>query len=453
MKMRKKAAGFLRIAAVSVLLLCLAACSEEKNGGEALPSPTENVTPAAEPSDAAQPTEEPEPTKEPELTEDEKYWNEVLASFADSEYDLTSALTGESLQDLCSDYFLLGAAMYGGSYESFAIHSKEYMAVLEKHFGSTTATNLMKPSNLLSQSQSQKNAAGGNPEPAVDFSKIEETLAWCMEHGVKMRGHTLVWHNQVPDWFFREGYENGGAYVDRETMLERLDSYIRQVLSFCQDNYPGVVYCWDVVNEAVDPEKGDPNTNFSCRTEGGDGANLWYTVIGPDYVEQAFRIARKYAAEGVSLIYNDYNVVDAQKCNYIYNLCKDLADKGLIDGIGLQGYWGIGWPSLGTISTTIRKLAELGLEIQITELSISADEATEEGFEQQAKRYAAIFELLQRLDTDGGGPANITGVTMFGLMDGYMLIENDTNTSRWFDTNLQPKPVVDKVRAIFKIYY
>lgn len=449
MRKRKKAAGFLKIAAVSVLMLCLTACSEEKNGGEELPSPTESVTPAAEPTEELQPT----PTPEPELTEDEKYWNEVLASFADSKYDLTSALTGESLQDLCSDYFLLGAAMSGGSYKNFAIHSKEFMAVLEKHFGSTTATNLMKPSYMLSQPQSQKNAAGGNPEPVVDFSNIDGTLTWCMEHGVKMRGHTLVWHNQVPDWFFREGYENDGAYVDRDTMIARLDSYIRQMLTYCQENYPGVVYCWDVVNEAVDPEKGDPNTNFSCRMEGGDGPNLWYTVIGPDYVEQAFRSARKYAAEGVSLIYNDYNVVDVKKCNYIYNLCKDLADKGLIDGIGLQGYWDIGWPSIGTISSTIRKLAELGLEIQITELSIDAKEPTEEGFEQQAKRYAAIFEQLQRLDTEGGGPANITSVTMFGLMDGFMFNENDTNTSRWFDTNLQPKPVVDRVRAIFKIYY
>lgn len=450
---RRKKAGFWGLVAAVVLLLCLAACSNEKQGEETGGVPTESLTAAPQPSGEPEPTDSPQPTKEPELTEEEKYWNEVLASFADSEYDLTDALTGESLQELCGDYFLLGAAMTGAGYENLAIHSKEYMAVLEKHFGSTTATNLMKPCHMLNQPQSQKNAAAGNPEPAVDFGKIESTLAWCMEHGVKMRGHTLVWHTQVPDWFFREGYENDGAFVDRETMLARLDSYIRQVLSYCQDNYPGVVYCWDVVNEAVDPENGDPDTDFFCRTESADGPNLWYTIIGSDYVEQAFRIARKYAAEGVSLIYNDYSVVDAKKCQYIYNLCKDLADKELIDGIGLQGYWGIGWPSLGTIDSTIRKLAELGLEIQITELSIDAEEATEEGFEQQAKRYAAIFERLQRLDTEGGGPANITSVTLFGLMDGYVFYDNDESTSRWFDTNFQPKPVVDRVRAIFKIYY
>ncbi len=447
--MRRKKAGFWRLTAAVVLLLCLVACSKEKQGGETESVLTEAVTSSPQPSEEPTPTATPSPTKEPELTEEEKYWNDVLASFADSKYDLTAALTGESLQSLCEDYFLLGAAMTGASYQNFAIHSAEYMAVLEKHFGSTTATNLMKPVHLLDQAQSQDNAQAGNPEPAVDFSGVDETLAWCAEHGVKMRGHTLVWHNQVPDWFFREGYKNDGEYVSRETMLVRLESYIRQVLSYCQENYPDVVYCWDVVNEAVDPESGDPSTDFACRTQGADGPNLWHKIIGTDYVEEAFRFARKYAAEGVSLFYNDYSVVDTEKCQYIYNLCASLKEDGLIDGIGLQGYWNNGWPSMGTLDYTIRKLAELELEIQITELSIEA----EEGDERQAKRYAEIFQKLQRLDTDGGGPANITCVTLFGLMDGYVFYENDESTSRWFDTNFQPKPVVDQVRAIFKIYY
>lgn len=443
--------GLRRILLVAIMLLSLTACSEQEEAGKGTPTPTENATPTTEATKAPTATATATPTPTP--TEDDLYWNEVLASFEDSPFDLTAALTSESLQDMCSDYFLLGAAMSGGSYNEFAINCKEYLAVLEKHFGSTTATNMMKPSYFLNQAKSQANVAAGNAEPVVEYHKIEEALQWCMDHGVKMRGHTLVWHNQVPDWFFREGYASDGEYVDRDTMIARLDSYIRQVMTYCQDNFPGVVYCWDVVNEAVDPESGDPNTNFYCRTEGGNGPNLWYEVIGTDYVEQAFRIARKYADEGVSLFYNDYNVTDTKKRKGIYNLCKDLGDKGLIDGIGLQGYWGISWPSISTIDVTIRNLAELGLEIQITELTIEVEETTEAGYAQQAKRYADIFERLQRLDTNGGGPANITCVTMFGLMDGYVLHKNDTNTSRWFDKDFQPKPVVEKVRNVFTIYY
>lgn len=430
----------------------------EEPKATATPEPAQTEAPQATATPEPVPTEMPTPTAPPtsvpgDLAQDAKDWEARLQEFSDSAYDLTVPLTMESLQEQCEDYFLLGAAMSGGSYSTFAIHSEEFLAVLEKHFGSTTATNLMKPSYFLNQSASKKNYAAGNPEPAVDFSKIEETLEWCMDSGVKMRGHTLVWHNQTPDWFFRDGYTSDGEYVDRETMIVRLDSYIGQVMTYCQENYPGVVYCWDVVNEAVDPEKGDATTNFYCRKESGSGENKWYLTIGPDYVEQAFRSARKYADEDVKLFYNDYSVVDAKKRQYIYNLCKDLADQGLIDGIGLQGYWGTGWPSLSTIESTIRKLSELGVEIQLTELTIEAEPVNEIGYAAQAKRYADIFKLLQRLDTEGGGPANITAVTMFGLMDGYMYNQNDTNTSRWFDKNLQPKPVVEAVMEVFKEYY
>lgn len=80
---------------------------------------------------------------------------------------------------------------------------------------------------------------------------------------MRMRGHTLVWHTQAPEWFFREGYEENEPYVDKETMLMRMESYIAQLMTHVQDEYPGVVYCWDVVNEAVDPDRGI-RTAISC---------------------------------------------------------------------------------------------------------------------------------------------------------------------------------------------
>ena len=169
-------------------------------------------------------------------------------------------------------------------------------------------------------------------------------------------------------------------------------------MRYCQENFPGVVFCWDVVNEAVDPDKGDPDSFYRCRMESDEGPNLWYQVVGDDYVEQAFRIARKHAAEDVALFYNDFNTYDTRKRDCIYNLCKALADEGLIDGIGMQAYWSTGFPSVAIIETTIKKFAELGLEIQITEMSISIDEATEEEFEKQAKRYSSIFYMLSYLD-------------------------------------------------------
>lgn len=144
--------------------------------------------------------------------------------------------------------------------------NEEYMALVNKHFNSCTLTNLMKPSYMLDQKGCMENAAAGNEEPVLTFGGVDEILHWCVDNGVQMRGHTLVWHTQTPDWFFREGYKADGEYVSRETMLVRLDSYIKQMLTYCQENYPGAIYCWDVVNEAVD-EAGVPK----CQKVRGRG--------------------------------------------------------------------------------------------------------------------------------------------------------------------------------------
>ena len=156
-----------------------------------------------------------------------------------------------SLKDLCGDYFSLGVGINGSTLENLTTYDEEYMALVKQHFNSVTMSNLMKSCYILQQKESQESPDG---MPVLDFTSIDDTLQWCMDNGVKMRGHTLVWHTQAPGWFFREGYKDDGAYVDKETMLARMESYIRQLLEHVQENYPGVIYCWDVVNEAVDPD-------------------------------------------------------------------------------------------------------------------------------------------------------------------------------------------------------
>ncbi len=399
------------------------------------------------------PGDEAEQSGAPEesLSEEDLYWREVLETFEGSKYDLTKALTEPALKDLCNGYFSLGVGINGSTLENQTLNVPEYMAVAKKHFNSCTMTNLMKSCYILDQAGSKQSIKDGDGSPVLSFATIDPTLKWCQENGMQMRGHTLVWHAQAPDWFFREGYDDKGAYVDKETMLFRLESYIAQLMTHVQENYPGVVYCWDVVNEAVDPDKGDQDSAFLCRTENNGEPNPWYITIGEDYVEMAFTYARKYAAEGVKLFYNDFNTYDTVKRNAIYTLCESLKEKGLIDGIGMQGYWGVDYPSIGTLEGTINRYAELGLEIHITELSVGVDEETEESFKEQARRYGMIFMSLRGLDTEGGGNANITNVTFFGLIDHYR--PGDTTNSRLFDSEYQPKPAFENVRNMFNAIY
>lgn len=366
----------------------------------------------------------------------------------ESESNDTQAAEITSLKDGCAKYFSLGVGINGSTLDNLTTYDPEYMALVKEHFNSVTMTNLMKSAYILRQKESRESADGS---PVLSYECIDDTLQWCMDNGVKMRGHTLVWHTQTPAWFFKEGYEDSGALVDKETMLFRMESYIKQMLEHVQTNYPGVIYCWDVVNEAVDPNEGDPDSFFHCRMKNGEESNYWYDTIGEGYVEAAFTYARRYADQDVKLFYNDFNTYENAKRNYIFALCESLRDKGLIDGIGMQGYWGIDYPSMSSINATIIYYATLGLEIQITELSVGVDEETEEFFEKQGKRYAEIFLSLKGLDTEGGGSADITNVTLFGLKDHY--VDADKTNARLFDKDNQPKPAYDKVMNIFKRFY
>jgi endo-1,4-beta-xylanase len=367
-----------------------------------------------------------------------------------SNFDLTRALSGPRMQDAFSDYFSLGVAINGYSISNASINSHEMAAITAYHFNSVSYSNLMKPENLLDAPASRRNAqAGDEAGVAIRFDDAIPGLEFASANGLGMRGHVLVWHTQTPDWFFREGFSSGGDLVDREIMIARLESYIRQVLEFTNENYPGVIYAWDVVNEAVTTARGqfDNSTGWHTRSHWGDTdnqrENMWYSTIGPEYVELAFTFARQYAEPGVMLYYNDYNTFQNDKTQAIVALLTELVEKDLVDGMGMQSAFGLGWPSsLRSGSNSVRQAlaaySALGVEIQMTELTVRV--GSPDYFEEQAERYREFFDVVLEMHQANGGPANITNVTFFGLMDNYHLYNNFEQYYWLFDYMLQPKP-------------
>lgn len=367
---------------------------------------------------------------------------------------------GPALKDLYADYFMMGAAINGSDKTTAAIRHEGMAAVLKKHYNSTTLSNLMKPVYLLDE-KANKKAGKADPDTTdvkVSFDSCEESLEFCRDNGIRMRGHTLVWHNQTPEWFFKKGYDESGDYVSKAVMAKRMENYIKGVLTYCQEKYPGVVYCWDVVNECVDDNgaSADASDGWNCRTSFNGGDNYWYAVMGTDYVYKAFEYARKYAAEDVKLIYNDYNVFQPEKRDNIYALVSKLKDKGLIDGIGLQPTVNLYYPSElsgesgDSFETCLNKYAELGLEIQVTELNFLIDEEhgtrDEASLTRQADRYQEMFELLKKMDTASGGPCNITSVTVFGICDDYPLYDDHVQCLYLWDKECRPKEAFYRIR-------
>ncbi|MEC1523638.1 endo-1,4-beta-xylanase [Neobacillus niacini] len=317
-----------------------------------------------------------------------------------------------SLSKVYEASFHIGAAVNVRTIES----QKD---LLRKHFNSITAENDMKFIEIQPV------------EGQFTFEKADQLAAFAKENGMKMRGHTLVWHNQTPEWVF-EG-------ADRETLLQRMKEHITAVMN----RYKGTIFCWDVVNEAVTDE--GPELLRSTK---------WLEIIGEDYIEKAFEFAHEADPDAL-LFYNDYNESNPEKREKIYKLVKSLVDKGVpIHGVGLQAHWNLVNPRLEDIRIAIERYASLGLKLHLTELDVSVfnfedkrtdlTEPTHKMLDLQAERYQQIFQLLREYRN------HITSVTFWGAADDYTWLSDFPVKGRknWpflFDENHQAKESFWKV--------
>ncbi len=304
--------------------------------------------------------------------------------------------------------------------------------LVASQFNSITCENEMKADFTLDREATLKR--GEEKYPVVNMKRAETALNFAKENGLTMRAHTLVWHSQTPRWLFTVGFQDSAEapLVSREVMLARMENYIKQEMEYVNTHYPGVVYAWDVVNEAI--ETGDGQEN-GIRTKN----NLWYEVLGEDYVELAFTYARKYTAEGQKLFYNDYGTYDKTKMFAVYKLLEKLKEKGLVDGIGMQDHIQLSSPTVLDYQYAVNKYAELGIELQVTELDIDMKENSEEAQEKLGTRYKNIMAVL--LNSVKKGKANITSVTFWGLTDDRSWLNNADGASYplLFDKELKPK--------------
>lgn len=337
----------------------------------------------------------------------------------------------KNLKDAFKEDFKVGVAV-----NPYQLKDEQTKKIILENFNSITMENGMKPEAILDQRASENSKDG---MPAINEENLEECLSLAKDNGLMLRGHCLVWHNQTPEWFFCEKYDAGNAKVNKETMKKRMESYIKKVLSFCQEKYPGVVYAWDVVNEACDDGGG-------YRT-----SSLWYEIYGDEsYIEDAFTFARKYADKDVKLFYNDYNEYMPSKVSTIAEVVKKLYDKKLIDGVGFQSHWEMNYPDTSMISDAMQKYSEIGdLEIQFTEVDMHNTDDSEEGLKKLADRYKEFFEMIVKADREG--KANVTSVTFWGLSDDVTWLtslKGEDSYPLLFDENHKKKACYDSVLAV-----
>ena len=340
------------------------------------------------------------------------------ASGAEEEKGIVQA---KGLAELYQENFPIGIALSGYILQN----TEQYGQVILENFNSITCENEMKPDSLLDQAASQANLEDAYLHAAVHFDNCMPAVKFASEHGMKIRFHTLVWHSQTPKWFFTEDYTDEGRLVDRDVMLARMENYIADVLGYFQENYPGLVYAVDVVNEAFDVGDGD-ETGIRMNK------NLWYETVGADYYYQAFVFARKYASKDMKLFYNDYGCMD--KADLILEHLARAREEGLIDGIGMQSHLSTDDKIQHKFMLAVKKFCDAGYEVQATELDIGVKEDSDSAFLLQGRKYRSFFKNMKALQEEG---YPVTGITVWGLNDDLSWRRDEK--CLLFDGDMNPK--------------
>ena len=357
-----------------------------------------------------------------------------------------SGPTATTLRDAYKDAFLIGTAVNDRIVSGA---DKAAQAIVRQQFNSITIENAMKAEPI-------------NPRPGVfNFGPADAFVAFGETNHMFIIGHTLVWHNQTPAWFFQDEKGEPKSY---EAQIERLRQHIETVAG----RYAGRVHAWDVVNEVID-------------NDGSYRPTTWVKAIGngDELVRLSFKFASQYAPN-TELYYNDFNAWRPAKRDGIVRMVKMLQQAGIrIDGIGMQGHWGLNFPKTGYIEAAIDAYAALGVKVMITELDVDVLPLTKEGqiigtgmsheqFQleefktfldpyaaglpddvqrQLTARYAELFEIFYRKRD------KIARVTLWGV-DDRMSWKNDypiprrTNYPLLFDRNKKPKPAFDAVLRV-----
>jgi endo-1,4-beta-xylanase len=340
----------------------------------------------------------------------------------------TSKPTGEAqhpgLKDYYASYFPMGVAV-----SPRALKTDEAQLILEQ-FNSLTAENAMKMGPI-------------HPKEGEYFwSNADSIVAFAERNNLKLRGHTLCWHNQTPKWLF---VDSVGNPVTKEVLLQRLKDHITAVVS----RYKGKIYAWDVVNEAI-----------SDKRDEYFRPSPWYTICGEEFIAKAFQYAHE-ADPNALLFYNDYNEINPVKREKIIRLVTSLKKAGVpIHGVGLQGHWAVNEPSYSQLDSTLLDFTSTGLKLQITELDISvypkehqARDRKAEDYDttftatkevQQMEVYKMCFELFRK------HKEAISGVTFWNISDRHSWLDNFPVRGRkdyplLFDKDLKPKKVYQEV--------
>jgi endo-1,4-beta-xylanase len=249
-----------------------------------------------------------------------------------------------------------------------------------------------------------------------NFGPGDRIVSFAKSHNMRVRGHNLVWHSQLPSWV-------------NNTPLNQVQRVMESHITTEATHYKGQVYAWDVVNEPF-------NENGSLRRD------VFYNAMGTGYIADALRTAHA-ADPGAKLYLNDYNIEgENAKSNAMYNLAKQLLAQGVpLNGIGFESHFVVGQVP-ASMQANMQRFASLGLDVAVTELDDRIHlPAGSSGLQQQASDFKSVVR-------DCLAVSRCVGVSQWGVDDAHSWIPGTFpgyGAATMYDGNDQPKPAYHAV--------
>jgi endo-1,4-beta-xylanase len=296
----------------------------------------------------------------------------------------------------------------------------------------TREFNLLEPEDALKWEVLRPDAK------SIDFSQADKIVDFAARHSMKVRGHTLVWHRQNPDWLTAE-------QRTPEQLSKLLEIHIKTVVG----HYRGKIFAWDVANEAFDEII--PGTLRS--TIWYDQPGIGYARRGFAYLAQCFRWAHEADSEAL-LFYNEAGADEINaKSDAIYAMVREFQRQAVpIHGVGFQMHIENLRADVASIAANIARFTALGLQVHITEMDVSLPvdgngKASRDDLERQADIYRGVAKacLMHK---------GCTAIQTWGFTDRFSWIGSHSKQTRGaallFDRNYQPKPAYEALRNVLE---
>jgi endo-1,4-beta-xylanase len=298
-----------------------------------------------------------------------------------------------------NDALLVGAAVIPSYLSEKSNGAMKYANTLANEFNFLTPENAMK----------------WRPIDQSGFGPADNLVDFASQNKMKVKGHTLVWHNQLPDWV--------NAQMSSDELRAAVQDHIISVVG----HFKGRVFAWDVVNEAVDDKSGLRNSIFLQK-------------LGDGYIAEAFRLAHETDPDAF-LTYNDYGAEGSGgKSDRVYDLVRKLLADGVpIHGVGLQMHIKASdYPTPSSIAANIRRLASLGLKVNISEMDVRISDIQGDMTEKLKVQRQVYHDILAACLKEKGFMA----VTFWGFTDAHSWIQSryGPDNPLLFDQNYQAKP-------------